>query len=430
MEPMIEEKGSGYVVTWPSQNVVMQIKDIKPKGFKAQVAVLLNDQPVHRSNPTFNSVSGLDAFIRKLNKRRPPEDYGVDWEQLVEDMSGIVIDTVRKAPAAIKIRDIDLSDGVAWKIDNVVVENSCTLIWADGGTGKSMFATFLSVLAQQAYMDYSQHGLVIEPSNVLYLDFETNANEIGNRVRMIHAGLGIDSPDIEHTTSNITYQKLVGNLTDHEDYVRDLIYENDINMVVIDSMGRAISGELNSEESVIPFFATVEKLKTTVLLISHANKQGDLFGSAFTNNSARLVWEAKRSSSSEAGMDFSLFCRKANNVPMQQPQSWGVEFKDGGVVYSRKDVFDTDDVGELSYYQLVYNVLKTEGSSDRNNLKERIRELKPRDARGRDIPTDRSERNVESAVSKQKKDGNVTESDGVLTLVTQSSEGGDSWQSM
>ena len=36
----------------------------------------------------------------------------------------------------------------------------------------------------------------------------------------------------------------------------------------------------------------------------------------------------------------------------------------------------------------------------------------------------------ESAVSKQKKDGNVTESDGVLTLVTQSSEGGDSWQSM
>ena len=79
---------------------------------------------------------------------------------------------------------------------------------------------------------------------------------------------------------------------------------------------------------------------------------------------------------------------------------------------------------------MVYNVLKTEGSSDRNNLKERIRELKPRDARGRDIPTDRSERNVESAVSKQKKDGNVTESDGVLTLVTQSSEGGDSWQSM
>ena len=79
---------------------------------------------------------------------------------------------------------------------------------------------------------------------------------------------------------------------------------------------------------------------------------------------------------------------------------------------------------------MVYNVLKTEGSSDRNNLKERIKELKPRDARGRDIPTDRSERNVESAVSKQKKDGNVTESDGVLTLVTQSSEGGDSWQSM
>ena len=75
----------------------------------------------------------------------------------------------------------------------------------------------------------------------------------------------------------------------------------------------------------------------------------------------RLVWEAKRSGSNIQGMDFSLFCRKANNVPMQPPQSWGVDFTDNKVVYTRGDVFATDLKGELSYRELVYRILTDEG---------------------------------------------------------------------
>ena len=430
MEPTIERQGSGFKLEWPSRNVTMRVRRIKPRGFKAEVAVLLNDQPVHRSNPTLDSVSGMDAFARKLNRRRPLDDYGVDWEQIVEDMSGIVIDTVRTGEPADKIRDVDLTDAVSWRIENVVLDNSCTLIWADGGTGKSMFATFLSVLAQEGHMS-SEHGLIVEPSNVLFLDFETNQREIGHRIRMIHAGLGMDSTDTQHTNSNITYNKMVGNLSDHEDYIRDLIWEHNIQMVVIDSMGRAINGELNSEEAVIPFFDTIERLNTTVLLISHSNKQGTLFGSAYTNNSARLVWEAKRSSSGKTNMDFSLFCRKANNVPIQQPQSWGVDFSNDKAVYTRKDVFETEDAGGLSYMNLVYSILKEDGKRSRDYLKERIKELKPKDERGREIPTERTERNVDTAISKQKSKGAVIESnDGELALSQQTSEESESWQSI
>ena len=416
MEPTIEKQGSGYKVTWDSHRVEMLVRYIKPRGFKAEVSTLLQGQPVHRSNPTLDSASGMDGFARKLNKRRPESDYGVPWDQLVEDLSGIVIDTYRSGQPAVKLSEVDLSDSIDWRIDNVLLDGEINLIWADGGTGKSMFALFLSVLAQQGYMS-SEHGLIVEPCNVLYLDYETKPKEIATRARMIHSGLGLEASDVARTGSKITYNKCEHTLVEEEDYIQDLIYKNDISLVIIDSMGRAVSGEMESSESVLPFMASVERLNTTVLIISHSNKQGTLFGSAYTSNSARLVSEAKRSGSNTKGMDFSLFCRKANNVPMQPPQSWGVDFSEGKVVYTRGDVFATDAAGELSYRDLVYRILANEGSKTREYLKDAIKSLKA-------DPPDRIERNVDSAVSKHKSDGKIIESDGVLSLAQKD---GDTW---
>ena len=427
MEPTIEQQGSGYKVTWPSKRVEMDVRNIKPKGFKAQVAVFLNGDPVHRSNPVLDSTSGMNSFTSKLNKRRPEADYGVDWEQVVEDLSGIVIDTYYEGQPAVKLSEVDLENSFLWRIENVVLDNQITMIWADGGTGKSMFAAFLSVLAQQGHMT-SEHGLLVEPSNVLYLDYETDKVEIAKRTHMIQAGLGIEDVAATHTSSQITYNKCYHPLVQEENHIVDLIWKNNIDMVVIDSMGRALGGELESPDSVLPFFEAVERLKTTVLLVSHANKSGELFGSAYTKHSARLIWEAKRSSSTTTSMDFSLFCRKANNVPMQPPQSWGVDFSNDKAVYTRKDVFETEDAGELSYYALVFNILKDEGQKTREYLRDRIKELKPEDNRGRKIPEDRTERNVDSAVSKQKADNNIRELDGGLLELA--SKDGESWQSI
>ena len=416
MEPTLEQQGSGYKITWASKNVEMRVRNIKPKGFKAEVAVLLNNMPVHRSNPTLDSVSGMDAFARKLNRRRPLDDYGVDWEQLVEDLSGIVIDTYRTGEKEVQLKDVSLGDKLLWRVDNLLVEGDISIVWADGGTGKSMFALFLSTLVQQGYMS-TEHGLIVEPGNVLYLDYETTSREIATRSRLIQAGLGIDAVDSGNTSSRITYRKCDQPFTDEVDRIRDIIFKHSIDVVIVDSMGMAC-GDLNDMDAVLQFFRELRKLTdTTVLVVTHANRQGTFFGSAYTHNSGRLIWEAKRSGSNDSGMDFSLFCRKANNVPMQPPQSWSVDFSDGKAVYVRKDVFETEDAGGLSYMNLVYSILKEDGESTRDYLKERIKELKPKDERGKDIPIERTERNVDTAISKQKSKGAVEEVDGLLKLV-------------
>ena len=410
----INPEGSGYKVEWPDLGLVATVRHIKdrPSQFKAQVAFSHRDYPVHRSNPVLDSTSGMDSLVRKLNKRRDGEDYSIPWDQVVEDLSGIVIDTHRQGVSETLLSEVPVNDGVGWRVDNILVED-VSLIYADGGTGKSMFSLFLSVLIQQGYAS-TDHGLVVEPGNVLYLDWETDQHEVANRTRKIHKGLGIDAP------SGIVYRYMGLPLVDDVDRVKDIVHRRNIDVIIIDSMGLAVSGEMESAETVLGFFRAIRQLEKTTLVVSHTNRQGTIFGSAYTVNASRSVWEAKKSAGNAGGIEFSLFHRKANNIQLQPAQNWSLDFRDDAVIYTRGDVFRTDNAGSLSYGDLVYKILQTDGPKTREYLEDTITAMKG-------DPTERARRNIASAVSKHKSSGKVEENDGLLSLVMTSDAGEGQW---
>lgn len=428
-EPTLEKQGSKYLVKWKTKGVEMEVGSIDPKArYACEVAVKIQGFPITRAYPTLKSMSGFQTFVRHLKNRSDEVGFtDINWGQIVEDFTGIVIDTHRAGVPAIKLNEVDLSENVRWRVDNVALEGEVSLIYANGGTGKSFFSLWLATLVQEGYMS-SNHGLVVEPGNVLYLDYETKPEEIAHRSRMIHAGLGIDTADSTTTSSQIVYNQCGQPFVDEEDYIQDLIYKHNISLVVIDSMGRAVSGELESADTVVPFFAAVKRLNTTVLVVSHTNKQGQLFGSQYTYNEARLIWEAKKTGSTTTGMEFSLVCRKANNVPFQPPQAYGVDFSpdlagNEMAIYNRTDVFVTDIAGDMSYRDLIFRILKEDGAKSKEYIKNTIKTIKG-------DPPDRIERNVDSAVSKMKGGGHVVENDGVLQLPDITEETDSEWETI
>lgn len=402
----IKQEGSGYLVEWDDLGVSCRVKDVSKGGEKAQCGWKLNGLTVTKNYPNLKSVTGMDQLAKRLEKRRPRADYGIDWEQCVEDLAAIVIDTYNKGVPEVRLADVEIDESSMWRVDNLLVQNHPNLLWADGGTGKSMFALFLGVLIQQGYTD-TDHNLVVEPGNVLYLDYETDEQEIAKRSRMIHKGLGM-VPE-----SQIVYQNMTTSLVDGEDRLRDLIFNHKIEVMIVDSMGMAVKGELEQQDAVTNFFAVLRRLGNmgiTSLVISHSNRAGQVFGSAFTHHWSRFIWEAKKSSSSPSGMDFTLFNRKANNVGMQPSQTWGVDFTDDSVVYTRGDTFMTDLKGELSYAQLVFKIIESEGAKTAEQLKEQIASLKA-------DPVDRAHSNVSTEISKAKKKGTLVETEtGLLEL--------------
>ena len=118
------------------------------------------------------------------------------------------------------------------------------------------------------------------------------------------------------------------------------------------------------------------------------------------------------------GKDFSLFHRKVNNIKLQPAQNWSVDFSPEKVVYTRGDVYQTENAGTLSYAYLVERILQSEGPKTRDSLADTITAMKGE-------AYDKVKRNVSTAVSNHKKDGKVSEtSEGVVSLV---SKGEETW---
>lgn len=368
MEPVITPRGSGYQVKWDNgvEVYVSRIRE-NPERLKCEVAILLNSQPLTRSSPVLTSESGKDSLIRKLKRRRPDEDWGIDWEVMVEELSALVVDAHRQGASEIVLGAVPEDDMLTWRVEGVLPEGFPTLLYGDGGSGKSMFATFISVLIDQGYLS-TDLRLPVEPGKVLYLDWETDAEEIAKRARGIHRGLGLD------TSSGIVYRRCSQPLLAEVDRIIDICSSRQIDVLVCDSLGLATGGTLEEAESTLGFFQAIRHIGLTCLVISHTNKAGQSFGSVYANNSSRMTWEAKGTRNTNGGgIDLAMFHRKANNVALQLPMGWHISFDDEkGVTFARRDVFETDSAGSLSVADLVYQVVRREGPVDKDVLLERV----------------------------------------------------------
>ena len=90
-------------------------------------------------------------------------------------------------------------------------------------------------------------------------------------MRAVRAGL---YPHVEDTWG-LRYQNVTGPLTDWIDDVAKYIAKEEIDLVVIDSLGQALGGVVNESENVIKLFQSVRELDATTLLIDHQGKGED-----------------------------------------------------------------------------------------------------------------------------------------------------------
>ena len=425
MEPTMTKRGSGYDLEWASSNVSMNVKRVKERNdaIKAEISVTHMNVPITRSTPTLTSESGKDSFVRKLNRRRKGDDYQIDWEAVVEERAFVVIEEYRQGKPDVALADVEEEDGLVWRIENIMLED-ITMFYGDGASGKSMTACFMASLLDSGYMN-SDHNLVVEPGRVLYLDWETDKYEISSRINRISNGMGIDPKTI-----GIRYKPMVHSLLKEMDTVLDVIAEHNIEIVVIDSMGLAVGGDIETSEAVLDFFRGVRSLELPVLLISHKNKQGTIFGSVYTFNSCRMVWEVQKSETSneDGSLDIVMLHRKSNNVPQQQPMAWNIAFEDIDIKYSRKDVYDTSQRNRLTVPRLVEKILEENGKLTRKELNTQICSIKEVYRPQEEV--DKLHNTIGTAVTrlKQKEKIDVTGigDDAVISVTTQQATGENS----
>lgn len=339
---VFERRGLGYVATFPSR-VTIEVHALRWSGgeLSGELHVTVGSVGLHRARFNLSSSTARATLAKSLSGRSASK---VDWLRALEAFCQHILTEERRGEPFEKIGRRPQRPGTRYLVRPMMPVDQPTLLFADGGTGKSYLAVALA-LSVQVGREIVPGLAPAKKGPVLYLDWETSADEIDERIKAICAGAGIEPVEI-------LYRRCTTSLVDMVEEVAGLIATDEIVLVVVDSLGYALgqgSERGTAEETAIRFFQAVRHLKTTVLGIDHVNKEGAAsatgafkpYGSAYKVNYARSAWEMRKQNDVDG--EVVLTHRKANNSRRADPiglRATFTEDSDGLVVKVQYEAMD------------------------------------------------------------------------------------------
>jgi hypothetical protein len=223
-----------------------------------------------------------------------------------------------------------------WLIDRWIPLGVPTILYGDGGAGKSLLALALLLHGLTGHPLGGDPNWRLTPlSGVLIADWEDGADEFNERLGALCAGLGIAVP------SGLVYKRMQGPLRDSAAELRSLMLRHGLNAVLIDSGSVAAGGELESSETALAFADTLRALPGTVLVTCHVPwSQTEVegrrrpFGSIFFRNAFRSLIELRAApDDGMTGLHLTARLEKANRVPLPLPPpvGWQLTWTGGGL---------------------------------------------------------------------------------------------------
>ena len=197
-----------------------------------------------------------------------------------------------------------------WLIKPLIPRNQLVVIFAPGGTGKSLLALYI---AAGLATGRDIFGIEHQPISVLYMDYEMQQAQLYERL----TAMGYNK-DTDLTRLHYASLPPIASLDTPEGAkeVCDLARACQAELVIIDTFSRAVEGAENDADTVRNFYRwTALKLKTegrSLLRIDHAGKdlKKGARGTSAKNDDVDLVWQMTR-----AGDEVRL-------VPTKKRHTW------------------------------------------------------------------------------------------------------------
>lgn len=241
------------------------------------------------------SKSNLASDLNRLIPA-PKGASAINWEVTVEEFAQKVMDGENDRPEVLDLSSVAPNYDTPYLIPYLLPEDKPSILYAAGGTGKSVFAAAMAAAIQEG-VDFL--GWPVQQRNVLYLDWESDAGDISRRNALVSTGLGLTTP------AAVRYTKPNGYLNDHDTlmHIAETVARYDIGFVVVDSTVMAMkTGQQQADpaEAAKEFYGAIKRLGVTALAIDHMSGEdmrrrpgspSKPYGSVFKWNIARNVFE-------------------------------------------------------------------------------------------------------------------------------------------
>jgi len=340
IETIVTRKGTKYLVSYPEgseyENIRMRYKGID-KNYYALVSIWYGRAEVY-----------VEARVNLLSQRALKDVAqfcdlnltGFPWGTIVVQASKKVRDKHEEGNAVVNLKTQTISDELQYHVDPFLIYNQHNLIYGDGGLGKSWFAVYMATLVTTGLPHGKLQG---KKSNVLYLDYEVDQQDMTNRFIALCEGIGVTE------IPNFYYRKQFISVSKDEDRLRDIVAEYDIGLVIVDSAAAACGGEPENASVATSYWNSLSSLECTTLTIAHVSKSeasergtSTPYGSVFWRNMPRNAWEIrKNNTSNKLETHFGLTQTKINSGGGDRPRNFKFIF-DNPKLANSVSVIETD----------------------------------------------------------------------------------------
>lgn len=296
---------------------------------------LLREGRFNLSSPTTRS-----SWVKDLNQR----EAEIDWYAVLETVCARSTRRWRQGEPMVDLADVDVPDELPYLAYPLLVDGACTVLFADGASGKSLLALAMAVSVATGE-EIIPGVLPMRTGPVIYWDWEWDAESHAERLQAVCAGAKIDVPH-----GMIFYQREMASVLEAAPRMRKRVAETGAVFIVADSLGFARGGEPNSADLTTRMFTQLRTLSVPVLALDHLDKNSikegkaeASFGSIYTRNSARMMWRID--SQKEEGKDnfyAALVNTKANR---KEQRTRGLDIRltsDADERLTSVEFFDTD----------------------------------------------------------------------------------------
>ncbi|MEO7859897.1 MAG: AAA family ATPase [Nitrospirales bacterium] len=303
-----------YTVRAPKHHVALTFDRLQEqRGIHAEISITLGKTVL------LDSVSlGLQSDSAQTNLVKTVKEFSneIPWKIILQRACTMVLRRYREGEP-LRILTVDTRvEPLTFQINPLVFREKATVLFGDGGLGKSSLALFCGMLISTGE---TVAGLSALPGVALYLDYEDSYDVHVRRMQAIAAA----HPALAR--ANVLYQACTEPLASLTHTLLRRIQAEGITFVVLDSLAAATGGDAGAEAST-KVFRAMRTLNTGTLIVAHIPKPNgegtdpSIYGSVFHKNFARSTWELRKEQ--EVGEDtaiLGLFNRKSNLSRLHLP---------------------------------------------------------------------------------------------------------------
>lgn len=328
-----------YSFRWSEHNLAIRVDRIRERSDQVSCEITIKSglpgesSHLHQARFNLSSTTSRKSLAKYMDDRygNPPP-----WVDVLEQLCVMTLVHYREGEPVVRLGDVPQRENLMWRVYPFLAENQANVLYGEGQTGKSMIAAYLSTLVDSP-LDHN--GFIVEPGNVMILDYETDESEAAERVRALQAGLEIG------TSTDIIYRFGRLPLADDIEQIQRVVLEYEINLVVVDSFGMAAGGDQDKSTDIIRYFQALRSLRCTSLTIDHMNKAGGQYGNVYKFNEARCIWMTKSvTEAGSGGLDIGLYHKKMNNGRLLNPIALHMDFTDGVCTVTKQDISTIPDL--------------------------------------------------------------------------------------